>query len=70
MRSASLLAERSEGDQPLDQGGWEEVLRWSAPRWSALRLVYALSAPSATYGNLDVRPLSMVTVTVTGRAGR
>ena len=65
MRSASLLAERSEGDQPLDQGGWEEALRWSAPR-----LVYVLSAPSATYGNLDVRPLSLDTVTVTGRAGR
>ena len=31
-------------------------------------LVYALKAPPATYGNLDVRPLS--TTTLTGRAGR
>ncbi|MBA2812502.1 histidine phosphatase family protein [Streptomyces sp. KM273126] len=52
--------------RPVDDGGG--VVAVAEPSVVRAAIVYALKAPPATYWNLDVRPLS--TVTVTGRSGR
>ncbi|MFJ9586725.1 histidine phosphatase family protein [Streptomyces acidicola] len=52
--------------RPVDDGGG--VVAVAEPSVVRAAIVYALKAPPATYWNLDVRPLS--TVTVTGRTGR
>jgi broad specificity phosphatase PhoE len=52
--------------RPAADGG--RIVAVAEPAVVRAALVYALKAPPATYWNLDVRPLS--TITVTGRAGR
>ncbi|MEV6595109.1 histidine phosphatase family protein [Streptomyces acidicola] len=52
--------------RPVDDGG--RVVAVAEPSVVRAAIVYALKAPPATYWNIDVRPLS--TVTVTGRSGR
>lgn len=58
-------------------GGWldtrpgedgDRIVAVAEPAVIRAALVYVLKAPPATYWNLDVRPLSAITVT--GRAGR
>ncbi|MFH9661391.1 histidine phosphatase family protein [Streptomyces sp. NPDC017248] len=52
--------------RPADGGG--RIVAVAEPSVIRAALVHALRAPSSTYWNLDVRPLS--TITVTGRSGR
>ncbi|MFC7307784.1 histidine phosphatase family protein [Streptomyces monticola] len=52
--------------RPADDGA--RIVAVAEPGVVRAALVYALKAPPATYWNIDVRPLS--TVTVTGRSGR
>ncbi|EST21603.1 histidine phosphatase family protein [Streptomyces roseochromogenus] len=52
--------------RPAEDGG--RIVAVAEPAVIRAALVYALKAPPSTYWNIDVRPLSMSTVT--GRAGR
>ncbi|MEU5593743.1 histidine phosphatase family protein [Streptomyces sp. NPDC020298] len=52
--------------RPADDGG--RIVAVAEPAVIRAALVYALKAPPSTYWNIDVRPLS--TVTVIGHAGR
>ncbi|MEU0782483.1 histidine phosphatase family protein [Streptomyces sp. NPDC006173] len=52
--------------RPADDGG--SIVAVAEPAVVRAALVYALKAPPSTYWNIDVRPLSAVSVT--GRAGR
>lgn len=52
--------------RPAEDGG--RVVAVAEPAVVRAALVYALKAPPASYWNIDVRPLSLTTVT--GRAGR
>ncbi|MGW1890835.1 histidine phosphatase family protein [Streptomyces sp. NPDC002004] len=52
--------------RPFDDGSW--VVAVAEPAVVRAALVYALGAHPATYWNIDVRPLS--TVSLTGHAGR
>jgi broad specificity phosphatase PhoE len=52
--------------RPADDGG--RIVAVAEPAVVRAALVYALKAPPSTYWNIDVRPLS--TVTLNGRAGR
>ncbi|MFB7244931.1 histidine phosphatase family protein [Streptomyces populi] len=52
--------------RPGEDGG--SIVAVAEPSVVRAALVYALKAPPSTYWNIDVRPLSAVTVT--GRAGR
>ncbi|MFI6655638.1 histidine phosphatase family protein [Streptomyces sp. NPDC050523] len=52
--------------RPFEDGG--RIVAVAEPSVVRAALVYALKAPPSTYWNLDVRPLS--TITVTGHAGR
>ncbi|MEV5875940.1 histidine phosphatase family protein [Streptomyces sp. NPDC052101] len=52
--------------RPAEDGG--RIVAVAEPSVIRAALVYALKAPPSTYWNIDVRPLSMCTVT--GRAGR
>ncbi|MDG4859914.1 histidine phosphatase family protein, partial [Streptomyces sp. T-3] len=52
--------------RPADDGG--RIVAVAEPGVVRAALVYALKAPPATYWNIDVRPLSAVSVT--GQAGR
>ncbi|MBA2946355.1 histidine phosphatase family protein [Streptomyces himalayensis] len=52
--------------RPADDGS--RIVAVAEPAVVRAALVYALKAPPSTYWNIDVRPLS--TVTLTGRAGR
>ncbi|TLS45576.1 histidine phosphatase family protein [Streptomyces montanus] len=52
--------------RPADDGG--RIVAVAEPAVVRATLVYALKAPPSTYWNIDVRPLSMATIT--GRAGR
>ncbi|GGJ01132.1 histidine phosphatase family protein [Streptomyces brasiliensis] len=52
--------------RPADDGG--RIVAVAEPSVIRAALVYVLKAPPASYWNIDVRPLSMTTVT--GRAGR
>lgn len=52
--------------RPVDDGN--RIVAVAEPSVVRAAVVYALGAPPVTYWNLDVRPLS--TVTVTGRDGR
>ncbi|KUM99965.1 phosphoglycerate mutase [Streptomyces yokosukanensis] len=52
--------------RPAEDGG--RIVAVAEPAVVRAALVYALKAPPATYWNIDVRPLSVCTVT--GRAGR
>jgi broad specificity phosphatase PhoE len=55
------------GETPVaDDGG--RIVAVAEPAVVRAALVYALKAPPSTYWNIDVRPLSMATIT--GRAGR
>ncbi|MET7389703.1 histidine phosphatase family protein [Streptomyces sp. NPDC005385] len=52
--------------RPADDGG--SIVAVAEPAVVRAALVYALKAPPSTYWNIDVRPLSAISVT--GRAGR
>lgn len=52
--------------RPGDDGG--SIVAVAEPSVVRAALVYALKAPPSTFWNIDVRPLSAITVT--GRAGR
>jgi len=52
--------------RPIEDG--DRIVAVAEPSVIRAALVYALRAPPATYWNIDVRPLS--TITVTGHAGR
>jgi broad specificity phosphatase PhoE len=52
--------------RPVEDSG--RIVAVAEPSVIRAALVYALKAPPGTYWNIDVRPLS--TITVTGRAGR
>ncbi|MFE9645826.1 histidine phosphatase family protein [Streptomyces sp. NPDC006365] len=52
--------------RPADDGA--RIVAVAEPAVVRAALVYALKAPPSTYWNIDVRPLSMATIT--GRAGR
>ncbi|MFF9088798.1 histidine phosphatase family protein [Streptomyces sp. NPDC014991] len=52
--------------RPADDGG--RIVAVAEPSVIRAALVYALKAPPSSYWNIDVRPLS--TITVTGRSGR
>jgi broad specificity phosphatase PhoE len=52
--------------RPMDDGG--SIVAVVEPSVVRAALVYALQAPPSTYWNIDVRPLS--TVSVVGRTGR
>ncbi|MFD9467120.1 histidine phosphatase family protein [Streptomyces sp. NPDC060027] len=52
--------------RPADEGG--TLVAVAEPSVVRAALVYALKAPPSTYWNIDVRPLSAITVT--GQAGR
>jgi broad specificity phosphatase PhoE len=52
--------------RPVEDGG--RIVAVAEPSVVRAALVYALKAPPSTYWNIDVRPLS--TITVTGHAGR
>ncbi|MFC4467314.1 histidine phosphatase family protein [Streptomyces xiangluensis] len=52
--------------RPVDDGA--RIVAVAEPAVVRAALVYALKAPPSTYWNIDVRPLSMATLT--GRAGR
>ncbi|MGW0878724.1 histidine phosphatase family protein [Streptomyces sp. NPDC002671] len=52
--------------RPVGDGG--RIVAVAEPSVIRAALVYTLKAPPATYWNIDVRPLS--TITVTGRSGR
>ncbi|MFC9847006.1 histidine phosphatase family protein [Streptomyces sp. NPDC060223] len=52
--------------RPADDGG--RIVAVAEPAVVRAAVVYALKAPPSTYWNVDVRPLS--TITVTGSAGR
>ncbi|MFI6336612.1 histidine phosphatase family protein [Streptomyces sp. NPDC050535] len=52
--------------RPADDGG--RIVAVAEPSVVRAALVYALKAPPSSYWNVDVRPLSMVTIT--GSAGR
>ncbi|MFE3633115.1 histidine phosphatase family protein [Streptomyces cellostaticus] len=52
--------------RPVDDG--DRVVAVAEPSVIRAALVYALKAPPAAYWNIDVRPLSVTTVT--GRSGR
>ncbi|RFU88551.1 histidine phosphatase family protein [Streptomyces triticagri] len=52
--------------RPMDDGS--RIVAVAEPGVVRAALVYALKAPPATYWNIDVRPLS--TVSLTGQAGR
>ncbi|MBL1085299.1 histidine phosphatase family protein [Streptomyces actinomycinicus] len=52
--------------RPADDGG--RIVAVAEPAVIRAALVYALKAPPTSYWNIDVRPLSMTSVT--GRAGR
>jgi len=52
--------------RPADDGG--RIVAVAEPSVVRAAVVYALNAPPTTYWNVDVRPLS--TITVTGSAGR
>ncbi|GHE02147.1 histidine phosphatase family protein [Streptomyces alanosinicus] len=52
--------------RPVEDGG--RIVAVAEPAVIRAALVYALKAPPSTYWNIDVRPLSVCTVT--GRAGR
>lgn len=51
--------------RPADDGG--QIVAVAEPSVVRAALVYALKAPPLTYWNVDVRPLS--TMTLTGRSG-